>query len=78
MSSNIHLKITGPDIAGESTDAGHTGEIELTSFNHGVSRAVGPRTTAGSASVGNSSHNDVSVSKYIDKATPELAKSWRE
>jgi type VI secretion system secreted protein Hcp len=75
MSSNIHMKISGPPIAGESTDAGHAGEVELTSFQHSVSRQVGPRTTAGSPSVGNSSHSEVVVTKLIDKATPELAKS---
>jgi len=75
MSSNIHMKITGPPIAGESTDAGHAGEIELSSFQHHVSRQVGPRTTAGSPSVGNSSHGEVVITKLIDKATPEFAKS---
>jgi len=75
MASNIHMKITGPDVAGESTDAGHTGEIELMSFGHGVSRSTGPRTTAGSASTGHSNHADVTIMKYIDKATPELQKA---
>jgi type VI secretion system secreted protein Hcp len=71
----IHMKITGPDIAGESTDAGHAGEIELSSFAHAVSRTIGPRTTAGSASVGNSHHGDLMITKVIDKATPEIQKS---
>jgi len=75
MASNIHMKITGPDVAGESTDAGHANEIELMSFSHGVSRATGPRTTAGSASTGHSNHADMTIMKYIDKATPELQKA---
>ncbi len=75
MSSNIHMKISGPPIEGESTDAGHAGEVELLAVAHNVSRQVGPRTTAGSASVGNSSHGEISVTKLIDKATPNFAKS---
>ncbi len=75
MPSNIHMKITGPALAGESTDAGHSGELELVGFSHGVSRNVGPRSTAGSASTGHSNHNDVSIMKYVDKATPELQKA---
>ena len=75
MASNIHMKITGPAVAGESTDAGHTGELEILSLSHGVSRPVGPRTTAGSASTGHSNHQDVTVTKYVDKATPEIQKA---
>jgi type VI secretion system secreted protein Hcp len=75
MASNIHLKITGPALAGESTDANHTGEIELITFAHGVQRGTGPRTTAGSGATGHSNHSDLSFVKYVDKATPELQKA---
>ena len=74
MASNMHMKITGPDVPGESTDAGHTNEIELLSFSHGVSRNIGPRTTAGSGATGHSNHGDMSIMKVIDKATPEIQK----
>jgi type VI secretion system secreted protein Hcp len=74
MASNMHMKITGPDIKGESTDAGHVDEIELLSFSHGVSRSIGPRSTAGSGATGHSNHQDVSIAKWIDKSTPEIQK----
>jgi len=74
MASAVFLKITTPDVAGESTDDKHPGEIELLSFGHGLTMAMGPRSTAGSATIQKASHQDISLMKYVDKSTPELQK----
>ena len=74
MASAMFLKISTPTVEGESTDSKHSKEIELLSFSHGVAMNVGPRSTAGSATTEKSSHQDISVSKQIDKSTPEIAK----
>jgi len=66
----IYLKIK--EIPGEATDQAHKDEIELGSFSHGVSMAIGPRTTAGSGPIGTSSHGDISVSKVVDISTPKI------
>jgi type VI secretion system secreted protein Hcp len=74
MASAMFLKISSPNVEGESTDSKHSKEIELLSFSHGVGMTPGPRSTAGSATTEKSSHSDVSVVKQIDKSTPEIAK----
>jgi len=74
MASAMFLKITGPDVKGESTDSAHKDEIELMSISHGVSMQVGPRSTAGSATTEKSTHADLTVMKAVDKATPEIQK----
>ena len=71
MTSTIFCKIDG--IAGESTDANHAGEMELLSFNHGVSQ---PRSaaasTAGGATAGRCNHTDFSIAKTMDSSSPVL------
>jgi type VI secretion system secreted protein Hcp len=72
MATNIHLKIDGID--GESLDAAHSKEIDVQSFkwggtNKGTS-AVGSGSGAGRAEV-----QDLTVTKYVDKATANLFKA---
>jgi type VI secretion system secreted protein Hcp len=61
-------------IPGESTDAAHTGWIELLSFNHGVSQpASGSPSDRGGRSSERCNHQDFSIVHALDKASAPLA-----
>jgi len=71
MAADCFLKIDG--IPGESTDEKHKDWIEILSFSHGVSQmGAGDRSTGGGASGGRCSHQDFSIVKSLDKASPTL------
>jgi len=76
MATNIYLKIEDPAIKGESTDAGHIGQIEILSWSHGVSQPTSPtRSTAGSGTVERANHQDLSIQKYVDISSTDLLKN---
>jgi type VI secretion system secreted protein Hcp len=61
-------------IPGESTDEKHADWIEILSFSHGLSQpAGGSRSTAGSGTGQRGDHQDFTVVKFLDKASPKLA-----
>jgi type VI secretion system secreted protein Hcp len=61
-------------IPGESTDDKHKDWIEVLSFSHGVSQpASGSSSTAGGRSAERCDHQDFSIVKTLDKASPKLA-----
>ncbi len=62
---DMFLKFT-PAIPGESTDSKHTGEIEVLAWSWGASN---PGTFA---APGKSIVQDLSITKYVDKASPPL------
>jgi len=71
MPADAFLKIDG--IPGESTDEKHKDQIEVLSFRHGVSQmGTASDSTAGSKSAGRCDHQDFSIDKELDKASPEL------
>jgi type VI secretion system secreted protein Hcp len=71
MAGDCFLKIDG--IPGESTDEKHKEWIEVMSYSHGVSQmAGGDRSTGGAATSGRCSHQDFSIVKTLDKASPTL------
>ncbi|MHC4229659.1 MAG: Hcp family type VI secretion system effector [Planctomycetota bacterium] len=71
MAADTFLKIDG--IEGESTDAKHTKQIEVLSYSHGVSQmGSASDSTAGAKSTGRCDHQDFSIVKELDKASPEL------
>jgi len=74
MAGAMFLKITGPDVKGESTADKHKEEIEITSFSQGVAMATTPASTSGSRTSERASFHDFTITKMVDKATPELAK----
>lgn len=65
----MYLKLDGVD--GEAKDTKHTSEMEIMSFSFGVSNqgsgAIGVGSGASKARV-----NDLTVTKYVDKASPGL------
>jgi type VI secretion system secreted protein Hcp len=66
---DAYMKISG--IEGESTDHKHIDWIQLFSFSHGVSQ---PITSSDTGRIGQGSdHNDFSIVKVFDKASPKLA-----
>ena len=71
MATDMFLKIDGID--GESTDEAHTGWIEILSYSHGVSQpATGSVSSGGARSTQRSDHQDFSIVKTLDKASPKL------
>jgi len=72
MSFDTFLKIS--TIPGESTDDKHTEWIEILSFNHGVTQtATGSVSSGGGRAAERADHQDFSLVKSMDKASPKLA-----
>jgi type VI secretion system secreted protein Hcp len=69
MSNDIFLKIEG--VEGESMDSTHKNEIEVTSFNWGMSQSASMHVGSGGGA-GKVSVNDLSIVHRIDKASPTL------
>ena len=71
MAGDCFLKIDG--IPGESTDDKHKDWIEIMSYSSGVAQmAAGDRSTGGAGTSGRCSHQDVSIVKALDKASPTI------
>ena len=72
MAFDCFLKIEG--VPGESTDDKHKDWIELLSYSHGVSQpASGAVSSGGARSAERCDHQDFSVVKTLDKASPKLS-----
>ena len=72
MAFDAFVKIS--TIPGESTDDKHKDWIEILSFSCGVSQpSGGARSTGGAASSERANHQDMSITKILDKASPKLA-----
>ncbi|HWM89363.1 MAG TPA: type VI secretion system tube protein Hcp [Thermoanaerobaculia bacterium] len=75
MASNMYLKFEEPAIEAGSTAAEHKAEIEILSWNHGFTQPTSPtRSTAGSGTVEQATHHNMSFTKYLDAATHSLLK----
>ncbi|PWG63263.1 Hcp family type VI secretion system effector [Spiribacter halobius] len=66
------LKIEGVD--GESKDAQHADAIEVVNWSWGASQP-GTMHSGGGGGTGKASFGDISVAKYVDKASPTLWKN---
>ena len=72
MAFDAFLKIEG--VAGESTDDKHKDWIEVLSFHWGVSQPASASSSSGGArSAERCNHQDFSIVKTLDKASPKLA-----
>lgn len=61
------------DIPGESQDSKHKEWIEILSYSHGVSQLTsGSASSGGGRSAERCDHQDVSIVKTLDKASPKL------
>jgi len=71
MAFDAFLEIEG--VPGESTDENHSEWIEILSYSHGVSQpGSGSVSSGGARSAERSEHQDFSIVKSLDKATPKL------
>jgi type VI secretion system secreted protein Hcp len=70
MALDMFCKIDGID--GESTDDAHADWIELLSYSHGVSQPVSGASRSGGRTGGRADFQDFTITKTIDKATPDL------
>jgi type VI secretion system secreted protein Hcp len=70
MAGSMWLKIDGCE--GEATDDGHQKEIDITSYSWGLHHPVSFH--GGGLSSGETSVSDLTVSKLVDKASPNLMK----
>jgi type VI secretion system secreted protein Hcp len=71
MAVDMFIKIG--DIKGESRDASHREEIDVLAWSWGMSQS-GSMHTGGGGGAGKVSVQDLSFTKYVDKATPVLMK----
>jgi type VI secretion system secreted protein Hcp len=71
MSFDSFLKVK--TVPGESTDDKHKDWIEVLSFSHALSQpGSGSRSSGGAASAERANHQDFSIVKTLDKASPKL------
>jgi type VI secretion system secreted protein Hcp len=69
MAVDMFLKLDG--IKGESQDHKHKDEIHIESFSWGMSQ-TGAHGAGGGGGAGKVSVHDISVTKFVDKSTPNL------
>jgi type VI secretion system secreted protein Hcp len=69
MAHDVFLKIKGVD--GESADAKHKKEIDVLAWSWGISNSASAHVGGGAGS-GKANVHDISVTKYVDSATPPL------
>jgi type VI secretion system secreted protein Hcp len=62
----------GDGVRGESSLAGYEGKIELLSFSHGVAMQMTGDISNSERTSGRPSHQDLTVTKYLDAASPVL------
>jgi type VI secretion system secreted protein Hcp len=72
MAGDLFIKIG--DIAGESTQDGHVGEIELLSWSWGATQSGSTQSISGSAA-GKVNVHDLTFTKLVDCATPNIVKA---
>jgi type VI secretion system secreted protein Hcp len=75
MAVDMFLKVVSSegDVNGESTDKTHAGEIEVLAWSWGMSQNGSTHSGTGGGS-GKVAVQDLSITKYVDKATPTLMK----
>ena len=74
MAFETYLKIDTID--GESTDEKHKGWIEVFSFSHGIAQTGAGAISGGvGRSAGKVDHQDMHITKRMDKSSPYLSKS---
>lgn len=72
MAFDGFLKIDGID--GESQDDKHKSWVEILSYSHGVSQAAtGSASSGGARAAERANHQDLSIVKTLDAASPKLA-----
>jgi type VI secretion system secreted protein Hcp len=75
MAVDMFLKVTakGKAVDGESTDSKHGGEIDILAWNWGLTQSGSTHMGKGGGT-GKVNVQDLSITKYVDKASPTLLK----
>lgn len=68
----------GKDVKGESNLADFKDKIELLSFSHGVAMQITGDISNSERTSGKPNHQDMTVTKYLDEASPVLNQSCCE
>src|SRR5438874_9449213 len=69
MATNMYLKFIEPNVPAQ-------GELEVLSWSHGFVQPTSPtRSTAGSGTVEQATHQNLTFTKYLDASTNELLKA---
>lgn len=71
MAVDIFLKVEGPPIKGEALDDKHKDEIDVLAWSWSLSNS-GNAQIGGGAGAGKVNVNDLSITKFVDKATTDL------
>jgi type VI secretion system secreted protein Hcp len=71
MAIQCLLKMEGPDLTGEAQLLGHEEEIDVQSWTWGL-RQNGTMHQARGSGTGKASVQDLTLTKYVDAATPKL------
>lgn len=71
MAVDMFIKFSGDSMEGESKDKTHGKEIDVLAWSWGMSNS-GSAHTGGGAGAGKVNVQDLSFTKYVDKATPKL------
>src|ERR1051326_8689788 len=69
---DVMLMKLDPDIPGTSTLKDYTNQIELLSFSHGVAMQITGDISNSERTSGKPNHQDMTVTKYLDAASPVL------
>jgi type VI secretion system secreted protein Hcp len=70
---SIYLKLSGPDLKGESMDREHNQWIELSSLRHQMHQPTSPTaSTSGGHATERAEHGDLALLKELDSASPML------
>lgn len=69
MAVDMFIKID--DVKGESQDDKHKGEIDVLAWSWGMSQS-GTTHMGGGGGAGKVSVNDISITKYVDKSSPNV------
>ena len=71
MAVDMFLKLEGGKISGESQDGAHAKEIDVLAWSWGMSQS-GSFHSGGGGGAGKANFQDISVTKYVDSASPVL------
>jgi|WetSurMetagenome_2_1015567.scaffolds.fasta_scaffold627793_1 type VI secretion system secreted protein Hcp len=71
MGVNIVLKLGDPMVPGESAIKGHEKEMDVLTWNWGLTQSASAHIATG-AGTGSADVMDLTVTKYVDAATPTL------
>jgi len=74
MAVECFLKFEGPDLKGESKADGYAEQVDVLAWSWGATQ-TGTMHVATGGGAGKANVNDVTITKWVDKASPNLAQA---